>query len=93
MIGNRCFFTPYSLMGGDVALSIQANCWKCHQGFNFTDEEFHNTGVGTTDGTPEPVRIKHAGIPTEDGVFKTPTFTRLISVIARLISCGCFGAR
>lgn len=23
----------------------RAGCWKCHSGSNFTDEEFHNTGV------------------------------------------------
>ncbi len=28
----------------------RGGCWKCHSGTNLSDEEFHNTGVGFTEG-------------------------------------------
>lgn len=51
----------------------KGGCWKCHSGSNFTDEGFHNTGVGVVNGRPEPGR---SAITREDedlGAFKTPT--------------------
>lgn len=51
----------------------KANCTTCHAGANFTDEQFHNIGVGMT--ADEPDLGRHA--VTEDekdrGAFKTPT--------------------
>lgn len=50
----------------------RGQCWRCHNGPNFSDESFHNTGVGSTDGVPESGR----GAITEDaadlGKFRTP---------------------
>jgi cytochrome c peroxidase len=63
----------------DVVLK-KANCTSCHVGFNFTDEQFHNLGVGynAKDGTfadlgrfgATPIGAKN---PAEIGAFKTPT--------------------
>ena len=48
-------------------------CWKCHSGPNFTDESFHNTGVGASDGEPEEGRAFVTGDEADRGRFKTPT--------------------
>ncbi|GIW87514.1 MAG: hypothetical protein KatS3mg108_1838 [Isosphaeraceae bacterium] len=63
----------------DVVLQ-KARCTLCHLGFNFTDEKFHNLGVGydATTGRfadygrflAEPIGAKN---PASIGAFKTPT--------------------
>jgi len=48
-------------------------CWRCHSGPNFTDEKFHNTGVGWG---KEPADLGRFNITKNDGDrgrFKTPT--------------------
>jgi len=51
----------------------RGGCWRCHSGANFSDEDFHNTGVGLRDGEPEPGRAALTGAPADRGRFKTPT--------------------
>jgi cytochrome c peroxidase len=58
----------------------KANCTSCHAGFNFTDEQFHNLGIGWDDAKKElkdlgrwvisPIGAKNE---SERGAFKTPT--------------------
>ncbi len=58
----------------------KAKCTLCHVGFNFTDEQFHNLGVGWDEQTRkfadlgrwaiEPIGGKD---PASIGAFKTPT--------------------
>jgi cytochrome c peroxidase len=55
----------------------KGGCWKCHPMPNFTDEGFHNTGVGVQDGKPEPGREAHTQAPEDRGRFKTPTLRGL----------------
>jgi cytochrome c peroxidase len=51
----------------------KGRCWRCHSGANFTDERFHNTGVGVVDGRPEEGRAAITGAAADRGAFKTPT--------------------
>ncbi len=55
---------------GFVLFESKARCALCHQGFNFSDNGFHNIGLkGNTDlgrGAKVPVRVLK-------GAFKTPT--------------------
>jgi cytochrome c peroxidase len=58
----------------------KANCTKCHAGANFTDEQFHNLGVGWDEAQKafkDPGRwgVTPTGAknPSELGAFKTPT--------------------
>ena len=51
----------------------KGGCWRCHSGANFTDESFHNTGVGAADGTPEPGRFAVTKDEQDRGRFKTPS--------------------
>lgn len=51
----------------------KAQCWRCHSGANFTDERFHNTGVGWG---KKPADLGRAAVTKKDedrGKFKTPT--------------------
>ncbi|MFI5349473.1 MAG: cytochrome-c peroxidase [Elusimicrobiota bacterium] len=51
----------------------RANCVACHDGFNFSDSDFHNTGIGGT----EPGRAAITGQSKDQGAFKTPTLRNL----------------
>jgi cytochrome c peroxidase len=63
----------------DVVLK-KADCTSCHVGFNLTDEQFHNLGIGWNASKGEfadlgrfviePVGVKN---PASYGAFKTPT--------------------
>lgn len=55
----------------------RGRCWRCHSGPNFTDESFHNTGVGVQDGKPEEGRLAFTSAETDRGKFKTPTLRGL----------------
>lgn len=49
----------------------RANCVACHAGPNFTDEQFHNTGVSW--GRGDLGRYEVSGKEKDRGAFKTPT--------------------
>lgn len=55
----------------------RGRCWRCHGGANFTDEDFHDTGVGVRDGEPEEGRAAISGDPEDRGRFKTPSLRGL----------------
>jgi cytochrome c peroxidase len=49
-------------------------CAACHTGPNFTDEQFHNTGVAWRDGAvSDEGRFVMTGAARDHGAFKTPT--------------------
>lgn len=50
----------------------KGRCWKCHKGPNFSDESFHNTGVGAVDGVPAPGRYAITKTEGDQGRFRTP---------------------
>jgi len=51
----------------------RGRCWRCHSGANFTDERFHNTGVGSRREAPDPGRMTVSSLASDRGRFKTPT--------------------
>jgi cytochrome c peroxidase len=52
----------------------KANCVACHVGPNFTDEQFHNTGVAWREGNlADEGRFAVTRDPRHRGAFKTPT--------------------
>jgi cytochrome c peroxidase len=51
----------------------RGGCWRCHGGANFSDEDFHDTGVGVRDGVAEPGRMAVTGREEDRGRFKTPS--------------------
>jgi len=55
----------------------KGNCAVCHDGFNFSDSDFHNLGVGTKGATPDQGRAAVTGLAKDKGAFKTPTLRNL----------------
>jgi len=51
----------------------KARCAKCHTGFNFSDEGFHNTGVGTQAESADLGRFEVTRRAVNKAAFKTPT--------------------
>jgi cytochrome c peroxidase len=58
----------------------KANCSACHIGHNFTDNAFHNIGIGmdVADGTdPDWGRYTESQLDGDRGSFKTPTLREI----------------
>lgn len=55
----------------------KANCSVCHSGFNFSDSDFHNLGVGMTAKEPNLGRFAQTKEDRHRGAFKTPTLRNL----------------
>lgn len=51
----------------------RGNCVTCHASFNFTDESYHNLGVGMDKPAPDWGRFGVTKLETDKGAFKTPT--------------------
>ena len=58
---------------GMAVFNGKGNCVTCHAGFNFSDESYHNLGVGMTAHAPDQGRAKVSNVRTDRGAFKTPT--------------------
>ena len=58
---------------GQWIFESKGGCWKCHTPPLFTDEGFHNTGVGVVNGQPERGRAAVTEDPKDRGKWKTPT--------------------
>jgi cytochrome c peroxidase len=68
--GDRAAMTRGELHGLWLYES-KGGCWRCHSGKNFTDEGFHNTGVGW--GSADLGRFAVTKQEADRGRFKTPT--------------------
>jgi cytochrome c peroxidase len=55
----------------------RGQCWRCHTGANFTDEAYHNTGVGWGKEPVDLGRYTQTKIDGDRGRFKTPTLRSL----------------
>ena len=58
---------------GQVLFEGKARCVACHAGFNFTDEDYRNIGVGMDRPDPDLGRYTVTKNDTDRGAFKTPT--------------------
>jgi cytochrome c peroxidase len=77
--------TAESLLNGHTLFFGKARCNSCHGGDNFTDNLFHNLGVGAKDGVLTTAHIGRYGAaplghrnPDHYGAFKTPTLRALL---------------
>jgi cytochrome c peroxidase len=77
LLGTRDALTREERAGQWIWES-KGKCWQCHPRPLFTDETFHNTGVGIRDGRPEPGRGAVTGKSEDLGKFKTPTLRGLV---------------
>ncbi|TKS60756.1 MAG: cytochrome-c peroxidase [Nitrospira sp.] len=62
---------------GLILFREKARCTKCHSGFNFTDEKFHNLGIGWDDNKVDLGRYMVTGNAEEIVAFKTPTLREI----------------
>jgi cytochrome c peroxidase len=70
--GDRSALSPAALRGMKV-FNGRGHCSACHSGPNFTDNKFHNLGIGMQAREPDVGRFKETGNPRDWGAFKTPT--------------------
>jgi cytochrome c peroxidase len=59
--------------GRELFFTDKANCTACHVGANFSDEKYHNLGVGMDKEKPDPGRYQVTKDEKDFGAFKTPT--------------------
>ncbi len=62
---------------GQWIFESKGGCWKCHTPPLFTDESFHNTGIGVVAGKAEPARAHVTNDADDTGKWKTPTLRGL----------------
>ena len=70
--GNKDALSASAVRGMDL-FNGKANCKVCHAGFNFTDEGYHNLGVGQGGPKPDPGRAAISKSDNDVGAYKTPT--------------------
>jgi cytochrome c peroxidase len=63
--------------GRELFFSTKSNCSACHVGVNFTDELYHNLGVGMDQKEPDVGRFAVTKNPKDTGAFKTPSLRNI----------------
>ncbi|MFI4873847.1 MAG: cytochrome-c peroxidase, partial [Blastopirellula sp. JB062] len=63
--------------GREIFFSEKGNCTACHAGANFTDEQYHNLGVGMDVENPDLGRYEVTKAEKDKGAFKTPTLRNI----------------
>jgi cytochrome c peroxidase len=74
--GDRKAMSEAAVRGYQLYLS-KANCASCHVSFNFTDETYHNLGVGLIVKMPDVGRYALSKLEGHQGAFKTPTLREI----------------
>lgn len=74
--GDPAAMSPAALRGMDLFFSEEGDCFHCHNGFNFTDNLFHNNGLDSV--FSDEGRYRVSGKDSEKGLFKTPTLRNLV---------------
>jgi cytochrome c peroxidase len=72
MAGDRDAMSASAVRGMNV-FNGKGNCKTCHAAFNFTDESYHNLGVGMNKPKPDLGRYEVTKQEADKGAFKTPT--------------------
>jgi len=75
--GGEAAAIPETAQKGLILFRDKARCTKCHSGFNFTDEKFHNLGIGWDDNKVDLGRYMVTQNAEELGAFKTPTLREI----------------
>ena len=86
--GNpRIFLSDEAIDGAIIFYTERGDCFHCHGGIFYTDNDFHNTGL---DASPaEPGYGAVSGNPADYGKYKTPTL-RNIALTAPYMHDGRF---
>ena len=76
--GDRAAMSEASVRGMEIFNDAKrGNCLTCHAGFNFTDESYHNIGVGMDRPKPDLGRFTGTKKDFDRGAFKTPTLRNI----------------
>jgi cytochrome c peroxidase len=67
-----------SAVRGLALFNGKANCVTCHVGFNFSDENYRNLGVGMDKPKPDLGRYDVTKKDEDRGAFKTPTLRNIV---------------
>jgi cytochrome c peroxidase len=62
-----------AIRGREIFFSDKGSCTACHVGPNFSDEKYHNLGVGMDKAEPDIGRSAISLDDKDTGAFKTPT--------------------
>ena len=74
--GDKDAMSPSAVRGMEI-FNGKGNCKVCHAGFNFSDESYHNLGVGMDKPKPDLGRFVISKAESEKGAFKTPTLRNI----------------
>jgi cytochrome c peroxidase len=69
--GDKTALSASAERGWNIFQAIKCN--NCHDGILFTDQQYHNIGIGMDQKEPDPGRGKVTNKPEDTGAFKTPT--------------------
>lgn len=69
--GDNNALSQSAWRGWNIFQSIKCN--NCHDGVLFTDQQYHNVGIGMDQKEPDVGRSKVTNKPEDTGAFKTPT--------------------
>jgi len=69
--GDNTAISMSAYRGWNIFQAIKCN--NCHDGVLFTDQQYHNIGIGMDQNEPDPGRGKVTNKPEDTGAFKTPT--------------------
>jgi cytochrome c peroxidase len=69
--GDQTAITRSAWRGWNIFQGIKCN--NCHDGVLFTDQQYHNIGVGMDHKEIDLGRFKISNLPKDTGAFKTPT--------------------
>jgi cytochrome c peroxidase len=69
--GDANAMSASAIRGWNIFQAIKCN--NCHDGVLFTDQQYHNVGIGMDQKEPDPGRGKVTNKPEDTGAFKTPT--------------------
>ena len=82
-------FSTSARRGAELFFSERTGCSECHSGPNFSDEDFHNVGVGLERADPGLGRFLVTQQESDRGAFKTPTL-RNVAVTSPYMHDGSF---
>ena len=68
--GDQSAMSESAIRGWNIFQAIKCN--NCHDGILFTDQQYHNIGIGMDLQDPDPGRFKVTNKPEDTGAFKTP---------------------
>ena len=69
--GDQTAISQSACRGWNIFQAIKCN--NCHDGVLFTDQQYHNVGIGMDQKEPDVGRFKVTNKPEDTGAFKTPT--------------------